>query len=194
MSKGNKFCRSIYKTRLRGKNFLRRIFVEPIIRKSFGECGKNVHIFGRCSFSGIENMHVGNNVIFSSNSKILTTRAKVIVGDYVMLGQNLTLVTGDHRTDILGKYMMEIKDSEKLPENDADVVIEDDVWAGTNVTILKGVTIGRGSIIASGAVVTKSIPPYSIVGGVPAKVLKSRFTEQEIEQHERMLRDRADKK
>ena len=55
------------------------------------------------------------------------------------------------------------------------------------MTILKGVTIGRGSVIAAGAVVTKSCPPYSIVGGVPAKVLKMRFTSGEIKEHERML-------
>ena len=56
-----------------------------------------------------------------------------------------------------------------------------------NVTILKGVTIGRGSVVAAGAVVTKSCPPYSIIGGVPAKVLKMRFTPAEIEKHERIL-------
>ena len=55
------------------------------------------------------------------------------------------------------------------------VVIEDDVWVGANVTILKGVTIGHGSVVAAGAVVTKSCPPYSIIGGVPAKVLRRRF-------------------
>ena len=73
------------------------------------------------------------------------------------------------------------------------VFIESDVWAGTNVTILKGVTIGRGSIIASGAVVTKSVPPYSIVGGVPAKVLKKRFDEETIEKHEKLLAERKEK-
>lgn len=75
-----------------------------------------------------------------------------------------------------------------MPENDAAVVIEDDVWTGGNVMILKGVTIGRGSVIAAGAVVTKSCTPYSIIGGVPAKVLKMRFTPEEIEQHERIIR------
>ena len=77
--------------------------------------------------------------------------------------------------------------NEKLPENDAPVVIEDDVWCGANVTILKGVTIGRGSVVAAGAVVTKSCPPYSIIGGVPAKILKRRFSKEEIIEHERNL-------
>ena len=72
-------------------------------------------------------------------------------------------------------------------ENDQPVVIEDDVWCAANVTILKGVTIGRGSIVAAGAVVTQSFPPYSVIGGVPAKLLKMRFTPEEIVEHEKML-------
>ena len=67
------------------------------------------------------------------------------------------------------------------------LVIEDDVWCGANVTILKGVTIGRGSVVAAGAIVTKSFPPYSIIGGVPAKLIKMRFSPEEIERHEALL-------
>ena len=67
------------------------------------------------------------------------------------------------------------------------MVIEDGCWIGANVTILKGVTIGRGSVVAAGAVVTRSCPPYSIVGGVPARVIKPRFTAEEIEEHESLL-------
>ena len=77
--------------------------------------------------------------------------------------------------------------NDKLLENDAAVVIEDDVWTGANVTILKDVTIGRGSVVAAGAVVTKSCSPYSIIGGVPAKVLKMRYTQDEIIEHEKAL-------
>ena len=105
----------------------------------------------------------------------------------MIFGPHPTIITGDHRTDIIGKYIIDVTVSEKLQENDAPVVIEDDVWCGANVTILKGVTIGRGSIVAAGAVVTQSFPPYSIIGGVPAKLLKQRFTSQEIEEHERLL-------
>lgn len=92
-----------------------------------------------------------------------------------MFGPHVTVVTGDHRIDIPDRPMISVRDDEKLPENDQDVVIENDVWGGANATILKGVTIGTGSVISAGAVVTKDVPPYSIVGGVPAKVIKMRF-------------------
>ena len=89
--------------------------------------------------------------------------------------------------DIISKYIIDVTDDEKLPEHDAPVIIEDDVWCGANVTILKGVTIGRGSVVAAGSVVTKSCAPYSIIGGVPAKLIKMRFTPEQIVEHERLL-------
>ena len=94
---------------------------------------------------------------------------------------------GDHRTDVVGRFVDTIGDDEKLFENDQDVIIEGDNWIGMNTTILKGVTIGRGCIVAAGAVVNKSTQPYSIVGGVPAKILRMRFTEEQIKEHERIL-------
>ena len=86
---------------------------------------------------------------------------------------------------MVGKFIVD--SHEKLPENDKEVNIEDDVWVGANVTILMGVTISRGSVIAAGAVVNKSCPPYSIIGGIPAKVIKPRFSIDEIIEHEKML-------
>ena len=85
--------------------------------------------------------------------------------------------------------MISVKDSEKLPENDQDVIICDDVWIGANVTVLKGVNIGCGSIVAAGEVVTKNIPPYSIAGGVPARVIKDRFSPEELKLHLSMLNE-----
>ena len=97
---------------------------------------------------------------------------------------------GDHRIDVVGKHIYEIGHEQKLPENDQDVIIEEGVWIGCNVTILKGVTIGRGSVIAAGALVTKNVPPYAIVGGVPASIIKYRFNNDDIEKHERILQNR----
>ena len=80
--------------------------------------------------------------------------------------------------------------AEKLPENDQDVHIEEGVWVGCNATILKGVTIGKGAVVAAGSVVTKDVLPYSIVGGNPAKVIKYRFTPEQIEKHESIIKER----
>ncbi|HGS4818781.1 TPA: DapH/DapD/GlmU-related protein [Vibrio cholerae] len=74
----------------------------------------------------------------------------------------------DNNISVVGEFMFDV--SAKLPENDSPVIIESDVWVGCNVTILK-VTIGRGAVVATGSVVTKSVERYSIVGGGPAKKL-----------------------
>ena len=78
-------------------------------------------------------------------------------------------------------------------EFDKDIVVEDDVWIGTRAIILKGVTIHKGAIVGAGAVVTKDVPPYSIVAGNPAKIVKMRFTDEEIKKHEAILLEKANK-
>ena len=118
---------------------------------------------------------------------MLSTRAKVIIGDYVMFGPNVSVITGNHRIDVIGKRMYEIKDSDKRATDDQDVIFAGDNWIGANSTILKGVTIGEGAVVAAGALVNKDVPPYTVVGGVPAKVLKMRFTETELRDHKQRL-------
>lgn len=151
------------------------MFVVPFLKCGFSSCGKSTSIGARCTFLGIENISVGNHVSIGQEACFFSTKAKIIIGDFVMMGPRVTIITGDHRIDIKGKCMAEVSDEEKLPENDKDVVIEDDVWVGANVTILKGVRISTGSVIAAGAVVVKDVPSYSIVGGTPAKIIKKRF-------------------
>lgn len=90
-----------------------------------------------------------------------------------MFSPSVTIIGDDHNFSAVGKYMFDVE--EKLPSNDLPIVIEDNVWIGTNVTILKSVTIGSCSIISECAVVTKNVPKNSIVGGVPAKLLKLSF-------------------
>ena len=123
----------------------------------------------------------GNHVSFGKNSFFMCTRAKVIIGDHVMFAPHVFVITGGHRTDILGRYMDEITNDEKRPEDDRDIVFEGDNWIGANSIILRGVTVGRGSVVGAGSVVTRDIPPYAIVGGCPAKVIKYRFAHEEIE-------------
>lgn len=99
------------------------------------------------------------------------------------------MISGNHRIDIPGKYMSEVTDAMKRLEDDQDVVIEDDVWIGCNAIILKGVTIGTGAVIAAGAVVTKDVAPYSIVGGNPAKLIRKRFSAEQLAEHKSLLEE-----
>lgn len=176
-------------------------------RRAMRHCGKGVYMRpSQSDLKGLHNLSVGDGTSIPKGSVFYCTQAPLTIGKKVIFGPRPTIITGDHRIDIIGKYIIDVTDEEKkslrvkveglkINDNgnvngnpyDLPVVIEDDVWVGANVTILKGVTIGRGSVVAAGAVVTRSCHPYSIIGGVPAKVLKMRFTPEEIEEHERRL-------
>lgn len=147
----------------------------PGLKKSFKYCGDNVRIAYDVDIKPPKNISIGNNSQIGPHSLFWSTRAQIKIGNFVLMGPGVTIITGDHRTDIVGKHIIEVSDDEKLPENDADVIIEDGVWIASNVTILKGVTIGEGAVVAAGAVVTNDVEPYSIVAGVPAKKIKMRF-------------------
>lgn len=163
--------------------------LSPIYKYCMRNCGKRVYMRpSKSDFKGLWNLSIGDDSSIPKGSTFYCTIAPLTIGKKVIFGPKPTIITGDHRIDIIGKYIMDVTDSEKRPEHDAPVIIEDDVWCGANVTILKGVTIGRGSVIAAGAVVTRSFPPYSIIGGVPAKLLKMRFASEEIKEHERILK------
>lgn len=149
-------------------------------------CGRNVRLKPSTSvYFGLENLSIGNDVSIPRFAHIFCTEAPLTIGNKVVFGPAPIIVTGNHRIDVVGKFIVD--SIEKLPENDKEVIIKDDVWVGANVTILMGVIIGRGSVIAAGCVVNKSCPPYSIIGGIPSKVLKFRFTIEEIINHELIL-------
>ncbi|WP_197497428.1 acyltransferase [Polaribacter vadi] len=150
----------------------------------FAECGENVYVGYDCEFT-YSNIILGNKIYIGSHASFIAAISKIIVGNNVMFGPHVTIRGGNHRIDVIGKFMIDVKD--KLPENDLDVIIGDDVWVGCNATILKGIIIGKGAVVAAGAVVTRSVPPYAIVGGNPAKIIKYRFTESQILIHENTL-------
>lgn len=169
------------------KNIYNRIYI-PYYKKKMLACGENVFFSPADSVITYESMNVGNHVSIGYHADFVASRSKIIIGDHVVFGPHVSIRGGDHRFDIPGRYIDTIKDVDKLPENDADIVFEGDNWVGMNVIILKGVTVGFGSVIAAGSVVNKSIPPYAIVGGVPAKVLRWRFTDDEINMHEAIVK------
>lgn len=114
-----------------------------------------------------EGLVIGNNVGIAQNC-FIQVRGSVRIGSNVIFGPNVSIFSENHNYSDTTIPIMDQGATRK------GVIIEDDVWLGSGSKILDGVTIGKGSIVASGAVVNKDIPPYSIVGGIPAKVLKTR--------------------
>lgn len=147
----------------RWAKWVRYFFAKGIIR----ECGKNVNVQNRARFG--RDLCVGDNSGLGENCRIGSgTR----LGRNVMMGPDVIIVTENHR------YARETFDGFiRKP-----VTIDDNVWIGYRAIILPGVRVGRNAIIAAGAVVTRDVPPYAIVGGVPARVLKYRSETEDISQ------------
>ena len=108
-----------------------------------------------------QNIIMGKNVTINSGCRF-QDQGGIRIGNGALIGHNVVLATINHDEDPKRRASMTFK----------PIVIEDDVWIGAQSTILQGVTIGYGSIVAAGAVVTKDVPPMTVVGGVPAKVIK----------------------
>lgn len=154
--------------------------------RRFASCGASVRFDPRGTYS-FDTIFLGDFVNLGARPTLLATNSSIVIGNHVMFGPEVVVRGGNHRIDVVGRYMDSVGPSEKRASDDLGVVIEDDVWIGQGATILGGVSVGRGAVIAAGSVVTKSVPAYTIVGGNPARVLRSRFSEDEIAQHESIL-------
>ena len=175
-------------------NIIARIWnkaIDTLYMATFPNVEKSCRISHKTSIGCKSNLIMGEFSSIGNGATIMNTRAKVVIGKHFVSGPGLTIITGDHMP-VVGQFLNTVSDADKdlldvNHEYDKDVVIEDDVWTGYGVTIMKGVTIGRGSIVAARAMVNKNVPPYCVVGGVPAKVLKFRWTIDQILEHESKL-------
>ena len=174
--KKNKFVRGVY--------YLYKTYF-GFEGKGFGYKGDQVTLIPPLFISNPSNVYLyGYNKL--ENATILCTNAKFIMKKYAGTTPGLIVTTGNHAM-IPGRFYRTITESEKPEGLDKDVIIECDAWVGSRVVLLSGVTIGRSCTVAAGSVVTKSTPPYSIVGGVPAKFIKFKWTIDEILEHEAAL-------
>lgn len=134
-----------------------------------------------------QNVILEDNVRINPSAKIITYTGKFIVKKYSLIAYGLTVVTGNHMPTV-GLPQYESGNSH-INDKEDDIIIEEDCWIGANVTILKGVTIGRGCVIGANTLVNKSLPPYSVAVGCPARIIASKFSKEQIIKHEQILYD-----
>ena len=154
-------------------------------KKAYGHLGKNVHLVPPIYCGMINQMYLYDNVHIGGHfSLIIDKGSKFVMKKNSGTARGLTVVTNAHPTyPQIGQWN---RYSHKDDQN-KDVVVEEDVWIAANVTLLAGVTVGRGSIVGAGSVCRKSVPPYAIVMGNPAKVVGFKYTPEEVIEHEKAL-------
>lgn len=147
-------------------SFVRYIFFKLL----FAKYGKNIMIDYKTFFRYMNNIEIGHNVSINRGCEFYTSAnlgTKIKIKNNVVFSPNVKLYGAGHDY----KYL-------NLPDTSGDIVINKNVWIGGNSIILQGVDIGEGSIVSANSVVTKSIPPFSIVAGIPAKVMKKRVVNE----------------
>jgi maltose O-acetyltransferase len=146
-------------------------FRARLCRLMFKKCGKHITVergawFGVFNIWGF-NIEIGEHSGIGNHAQVQGTGG-LTIGENVMMGPEVIIITGSHRYDDATRPMI-LQGGYLAP-----VIIEDDVWIGARVIILANVRIGRSSIIGAGAVVAKDVPPFSVVVGNPAKVIRMR--------------------
>jgi len=131
--------------------------------------GKNTLLLSGCRLNANDNgkIKIGERVYLNTNVYVgASNRGVIIIGNDVAIGPNVVMRASNHRKEARGIPISH------QGHKGGTIVLEDDVWVGSNAVILPGSTIGKGAVVAAGAVVNSSIPPYALAGGVPAKVIK----------------------
>ena len=148
-------------------NFLRVGILKKIIT-----LGENNCIQAGFRFGMRDALKIGNNCQVNENVYIQSA----IIGNYVLIAQNVSILAVTHNFDSIDIPIIKQGSTKADP-----VIIEDDVWIGRNVIVMPGIIIEKGAIVGAGAVVTKNVPPYAIVGGIPAKIIRYRNNKKVIE-------------
>lgn len=154
-------------------------------RQKLGYCHKTASIGNPTRIVGPQNVYMYEDTAIKK-ALIMTPTKKFIMKKHSGAAAGLVVATGNHMR-VVGRFYHSIKEEEKVKGYDNDVIVEEDCWMGTNVVLLQGVTVRRGTTVAAGAVVNKSTLPYSVVGGIPAKVIKVYWTIDQIMEHEKQL-------
>lgn len=172
-----------------------RMFVDKLFkidrRAEYGLMDKTAYLAPDTILFNKKNLYMEENTSIPGGAMILNPRSKFIMKRGSFSSYNLCVCPGNHMV-VKGIWKHNVTDAikDKLDTNghfDQDIIVEEDVWIGINVTLLNGAKVGRGSIVGAGCVISGTIPPYAVVVGNPWKIIRFVFTPEEILEHEKTL-------
>lgn len=144
----------------------------PLVRQFIGAVGDNYYFQGPIQFNYGSHTFIGNN-FFANFNLLVMDDGKIFIGDNVMFGPNVSLLSTNHPLIADERVRMRYPDGHvSMSEYAGEIHIGDDVWLGANVTVLDNVTIGRGAVVGAGSVVTKNIPAGWLAFGNPARCVR----------------------
>ena len=155
-----------------------RVVKRSIIKKKFGKCGKRFKFDPDSTFLRTHLIEIGDDVFIGEKAHFSASEG-IKIGNSVMFGPYPMIIGGDHNFSVVGKHMADVHDGGV----NKPIIVENDVWFGARVLILKGVTVGEGAIVGAGSIVTKDVPPYAIAVGSPCRPYKTRFTREQLPEH-----------
>ena len=162
-----------------------KYILRPIYKSCLGYCGKNVDLRLDKNPGSLSHVYMYDNTNIYHGFRFISVGGNFIMKKNSGAAAGLTVITGNHQRK-LGVFFKEVSGTHEL-DIEKDIVVEEDVWLGANVTLLAGVIVGRGATVAAGSVCVKNVPPYAIVMGNPAKVVSFNFSPEEIVEHEKQL-------
>lgn len=177
---------SVYRFYIHTKNMIMglwKLWVSNCDKRNFENYSANMQLAGNIDLNP-QNVSLEDHTRIQTGTRIISHNGKVIVKKFTAISAGCTIIPGAHIPTVGLPQFLSIT---HINDKDGCIVINEDVWVAANVTLLSHCNIGRGAIVAAGAVVSKNVPPYAVVAGIPAKIIGIRFSIDQILQHESSL-------
>ena len=160
-----------------------KLWVTNCDKRNFENYSANMQLAGNIDLNP-KNVILEDHTRIQTGTRIISHNGKVIVKKFTAISAGCTIIPGAHIPTVGLPQFLSIT---HINDKEGCIVINEDVWVAANATLLSHCNIGRGALVAAGAVVTNNIPPYAIVAGIPAKVIGVRFSIDQILEHEASL-------
>ena len=153
-------------------------------KNKFGKYGNHT-VVKRDSTLVPKNMYLDDFVIIQDKTNFISNKGKLIVKKYTVISSGCLLIPGGHKLKVGLPFWVSAQ--HHIADQEDDIIIGEDCWIGAGSILLPGVKIGRGCVVGAGSVVTKDIPDYAVVAGIPARIIATKFSLEDVLSHERVL-------